>query len=498
MAYDQVFPTGSTSKMIEVMVRDSATGMGKTGLAYSSVSYAYWREGAATGVNGTCVSASLGTWTSAGWVEVDSTNRKGLYQFGVPDAALASGAAAVTINFQASGMIDKSVRIVLSSPTRGLASPTALPDASAEAAGGLYTRGTGAGQINQPANGQIDIALKAILGTALTEDVAGWLAAGFKKFFNVATPALTVSDPMRGTDNAALASNYTAARATNLDNLSAGPVAQATVCTETRLAQLDAANMPASQTTILNRIGAFTGSGWNTILGFFRALLRKDIGVTLPTDIGGTFDNTTDSTEAIRDRIENTGTGAYTITITVTDNATPPNNLESAKVRLTKGAETYLGTTNANGQVVFALDAGTWDVAITLPLYSFTPTTLVITGSMSKTYVMTAQSIPPSDPGFITGYCYCYDQNGNLLAGVEVMLELLAFLDTPDWDDELGVAGYGAPRIGTSDSSGLVTFTNMFTGVQYRIYGGTGAPRTFVVPSGATSPHKLPSIVRKV
>lgn len=33
---------------------------------------------------------------------------------------------------------------------------TALPNAAAEAAGGLYTRGSGAGQINQAANGQID------------------------------------------------------------------------------------------------------------------------------------------------------------------------------------------------------------------------------------------------------------------------------------------------------------------------------------------------------
>lgn len=39
--------------------------------------------------------------------------------------------------------------------TRGLAG-TALPAVAAEAAGGLYTRGTGAGQINQSANGMID------------------------------------------------------------------------------------------------------------------------------------------------------------------------------------------------------------------------------------------------------------------------------------------------------------------------------------------------------
>ncbi len=41
---------------------------------------------------------------------------------------------------------------------------TALPNAAAEASGGLYTRGTGAGQINQDANGRVDINAKAWLG----------------------------------------------------------------------------------------------------------------------------------------------------------------------------------------------------------------------------------------------------------------------------------------------------------------------------------------------
>lgn len=41
---------------------------------------------------------------------------------------------------------------------------TALPNAAAEAAGGLYTRGSGAGQINQDANGRIDVNAKAWIG----------------------------------------------------------------------------------------------------------------------------------------------------------------------------------------------------------------------------------------------------------------------------------------------------------------------------------------------
>jgi len=50
----------------------------------------------------------------------------------------------------------------------------AIPNVAAEAAGGLYTRGTGAGQINQPANGMIDGNVVRWLGTAAaTPTVAG-------------------------------------------------------------------------------------------------------------------------------------------------------------------------------------------------------------------------------------------------------------------------------------------------------------------------------------
>jgi hypothetical protein len=59
----------------------------------------------------------------------------------------------------------------------------------------------------------------------------------------------------------------------------------------------------ANQTTILARLGGWTGTGLNTILGAFRAIAGKTASLT-PTDIssGTTYDNTTDSLEAIRDR----------------------------------------------------------------------------------------------------------------------------------------------------------------------------------------------------
>lgn len=47
---------------------------------------------------------------------------------------------------------------------------TALPNAAAEAAGGLFTRGSGAGQINQAANGQIDAKTVDITHDAIDVD----------------------------------------------------------------------------------------------------------------------------------------------------------------------------------------------------------------------------------------------------------------------------------------------------------------------------------------
>ena len=65
---------------------------------------------------------------------------------------------------------------------------------------------------------KLTVDLNKILGTTLTETVGGYLTAAFKKLFDVATPVLVASDVMRGTDSAALA----------------------TVCSETRLSELDA------------------------------------------------------------------------------------------------------------------------------------------------------------------------------------------------------------------------------------------------------------------
>lgn len=67
----------------------------------------------------------------------------------------------------------------------------------------------------------------------------------------------------------------------------------------------------ANQTTIINRLGDFAGSGLNTIKGFLQAMFRKDAGVSganTPSEINeientftGAYDGATDSQEATRD-----------------------------------------------------------------------------------------------------------------------------------------------------------------------------------------------------
>lgn len=70
------------------------------------------------------------------------------------------------------------------------------------------------------------------------------------------------------------------------------------------------AGMTGQVTALVNRLGGWAGEGVNTVLGAFRALLRKD--ATLPSDIGGTFSPATDSVEAVQEKLaaveEDTGT----------------------------------------------------------------------------------------------------------------------------------------------------------------------------------------------
>lgn len=89
---------GSTSQLAAVFIQDSSAtdGSGLTGLAYNSsgLTWYWFQSGDASATQVTPATATVGTWASGGFVEVDATNMPGVYEIGIPDAAI--NAAGIT------------------------------------------------------------------------------------------------------------------------------------------------------------------------------------------------------------------------------------------------------------------------------------------------------------------------------------------------------------------------------------------------------------------
>jgi hypothetical protein len=167
---------GATSRREYLFVKDSSvtTGAGKTGLAFNTASLtAYYVRPGAVAVAITLITQTVtGAWASGGFVEVDATNTPGWYRLDVPDAVFASGVDKALVHLKgASNMMPANLeyQLVAFDPSDAVRfGLTALPNAAAEAAGGFYTRGVGAGQINQTNNGQIDANAARTGGTTNT------------------------------------------------------------------------------------------------------------------------------------------------------------------------------------------------------------------------------------------------------------------------------------------------------------------------------------------
>lgn len=136
---------GTTSKLVQVFIQDNSltTGAGLTGLVFNSGSLTayYYREGAASATAITLATMTLGTWATGGFIVADGTNMPGVYQLGIPDAAIASGASSVVVMLKgATNMAPVVLEIELvafdeqDAVRLGL---TAIPNATAGATNGL-------------------------------------------------------------------------------------------------------------------------------------------------------------------------------------------------------------------------------------------------------------------------------------------------------------------------------------------------------------------------
>ncbi len=121
--------------------------------------------------------------------------------------------------------------------------------------------------------------------------------------------------------------------------------------------------------------------------------------------------------------IGSAGTGAYAITVTVSDGSNP---LQNARVTVREGVNQYTASTNVSGVASFSLDAATYTISISKPGYSFTPTTILVTGAANFNKVMTAIVIPvPGNPTLCNVYGTFIDLEGNPLEGIEIKFTLL-------------------------------------------------------------------------
>ena len=138
---------GTTSKILQVFVQDSSstTGAGLAGLTNASAGLTayYHRDTDTTATAISLVTMTVGTFTSSGFKEIDSTNMPGWYQLCPPNAALASGAKCVAIHLKgATNMAPLPIEIELTAVDNqdGVRfALTALPNAAAGGSGGLPT-----------------------------------------------------------------------------------------------------------------------------------------------------------------------------------------------------------------------------------------------------------------------------------------------------------------------------------------------------------------------
>ena len=211
---------GRTNVSVTIRIIDSTDGTPETAVEHNTagINMFYRRELAARVAITEAALAALTTAHTDGGIEHISD---GYYRLDVPDLAFATGVDSVLIGGTVTGMIVIGVEVLLTgwdpedSVRAGL---TALPNAAADAAGGLPISDVGGLDLDAKlaATNEVTAARMA----ALTD----WINGGRLDLLLDAIPTTA----MRGTDNAALAS----------------------VATEVRLAELDAANLPTDVAAI--------------------------------------------------------------------------------------------------------------------------------------------------------------------------------------------------------------------------------------------------------
>ncbi len=559
---------GSTSVRRLIFVGDSSstTGAGLANLLHNTsglVAY-YFAGDLSNEVQITLATATLGSYTSGGFIAVDNTNMPGWYEIGIPDAAL-DGGNEVAIQLRgAANMVPVNIYIELDTvdyqtDAFGALKPTTAGrtlDVSAGGEAGIDLANVGSPSTtlnlsgltiktatdievdtqdiqNRLPSGLVDGRMRSIaevvgdktayklasdglslvtswavgitgnitgnlsgsvgsvtgnVGGNVTGSVGSIAGVTFPASFGTWTAPLTTSGTASAVWDALLAS-YTVAgsfgarvvRSVNSNNMLqlTGSNHAAADIHELQPAVIDNTHFAAGAIDA-NALAADAATEIATAVGTLQVL--TDLVTMIVND--GTA-NARFSTSALQNAPSGgggggTGTGARTVAITVTLSAAP---VEGASVRLTKAAETYVGSTNASGQITFNVDDGTWAVAITSPNATFAGASLVVDDDETVSYSLTAISITPSPAGQMTGYWTCYSHLGVVESGVSVTMQLV---DVPKGSK--GLALDSKTRTVTANGSGVAQFTNLFPGCRYKVYRGAADNKAFYVTLPEVAP----------
>jgi len=111
MAFDQTLLRGTTSKIIEIVMRDATTGQGLTGVNAVNLTAYYVLEGGTATAHTQPANGLPGATYNAGvWAEVDSTNMPGVYQFHLDNALFSGAQDSATLYLTYTGALNKIIR----------------------------------------------------------------------------------------------------------------------------------------------------------------------------------------------------------------------------------------------------------------------------------------------------------------------------------------------------------------------------------------------------
>lgn len=175
---------GATDQTVDIFVMNSSstTGAGLTGLVYNSASLVcYYRKNA----TGSATALTLATQTvggahsDGGFVEIDATNMPGMYRLDLSDTIVATGPYVTVMLKGATNMapVVLELELVAYNPFDGVRmGMTALPNAAADAAGGLII--SDAGGLDADAQRSDVAAILVDTGTTLDGRIPAALVSG--------------------------------------------------------------------------------------------------------------------------------------------------------------------------------------------------------------------------------------------------------------------------------------------------------------------------------